>query len=191
MSKVHTVDDMYKAAHTYWKGSTKFPAMYGDIELTGKVLELGCNEFCSVAYMCETYKDIVIDCIDWIEELERMWPLMKEIYGDRLGELFIGNTNSIPAPDSHYDFVNSSDFFEHLNDEDYFGTLSESLRVLKPGGYMGVWVGTAEAPEHIRRVTHAQLVREMELCGFEMVPGKSIDNGLPVQLFRKPVSDDT
>jgi 2-polyprenyl-3-methyl-5-hydroxy-6-metoxy-1,4-benzoquinol methylase len=49
------------------------------------------------------------------------------------GEAICGDASQLTFPDSHFDGVISSDFFEHVTDDVKIKILHDALRVLKPG----------------------------------------------------------
>ena len=78
------------------------------------------------------------------EALAKNYKFMK--YLDALGQtrgtycVMQGNVQSLPFPDSTFDRVICSEVLEHV--DDYFEAMAELVRVLKPGGTIGVSVPT-------------------------------------------------
>jgi len=147
-------------------------------ELKGHGIELGFNFGCSVMWLLDRYKEAVLDGIDFQDRVLKVVPLLRQMYGERVGEFWIGDTQDTGRPDDHYDFITALSIWEHLTDEAYFNTLKECYRILKPGGTIYVYVDGCEEKHrttaavnarHIRCVTLPQTVTEMQEAGFERV----------------------
>jgi SAM-dependent methyltransferase len=52
------------------------------------------------------------------------------------GEAIVGDATKLPYPNDHFDAVISSDFVEHIADEQKVAMFAEARRVLKPGGVL-------------------------------------------------------
>lgn len=115
------------------------------------------------------YKQITFDCFDFNSELQKIIPILRNHYKDRLKDIWIGNSQNIPKDDNTYDWVNSCDFFEHLYEEQYWGTIRELYRVLKSKGVLGVFVGQFETEGHVRIVRPQQTKKELESIGFQSI----------------------
>ncbi len=88
------------------------------------------------------YRVVSID-LDW-EALTKNYNFMKHM--DDLGEtrgtfcVFQGNVQALPFQNSTFDRVICSEVLEHV--DDYFEAMAELVRVLKPGGTMGISIPT-------------------------------------------------
>lgn len=96
-----------------------------------KILDVGCSDGAMMIYAGllggEVYGvDIFHEGIDKANEYLNKYALK--------GKAVICDARRISFPDNYFDKVISSDFFEHMNNEDNIQALREIKRVLKPGG---------------------------------------------------------
>lgn len=85
-----------------------------------------------------------------------------------------GSAEHIPRPDNQYDVILALDVIEHIKDD--LGSLREMKRVLKPGGYlilfvpafMFLWSVTDDNSHHFRRYTREELCRKVEQAGLRV-----------------------
>jgi 2-polyprenyl-3-methyl-5-hydroxy-6-metoxy-1,4-benzoquinol methylase len=95
-----------------------------------KILDLGCADGCTMTYCglqgAEVYGvDLDPKGIEFANNLLKEFSLR--------GEAVCTNANDTGFPNDNFDKVISSDFFEHVTDEDKVGILNEVKRILKPG----------------------------------------------------------
>ncbi len=95
------------------------------------ILDIGCADGATMIYgglQGATMKGIDLDA----PRVEKANELLRK-YGVR-GEAVAGDATKLPFPDNFFDAAISSDFFEHVHDEQKIEILRETRRVLKPGG---------------------------------------------------------
>ena len=166
----------------YDKGATKkrlrklSPAMMDDdgkytVDFNGKTgLELGFGVGESCYCLSLAFPTMVLDGVDFNPMNEKLIPFFHDLFGGIMGDFWIGNTCSIPKPDVSYDFINSSSFFEHLTEGDYWPTIRECHRVLKPGGQMFVFVDQQpDEEQHIRVISPEDTRKELVSVGFTSI----------------------
>lgn len=150
----------------------KMSGPYKNIDrLEGHGLELGFAMGTSVAVLLERYPNITLDLLDFNDDLRKIGLILQK-YSPRIKQLYWGNSARMDFSDSKYDFVNSQSFFEHLTEDVYWDTLSEIKRVVKPNGFLFVYVdqtGGPGNPEHIRVRGHKKIRNEIGSYGFEPV----------------------
>ena len=145
----------------------------GQLDVSGRALELGFSFGESLYVLHKWYPNVVFDAFDFCQLFSKLIPLMKDLLGRGLDEIWIGDAQNIPKPNDYYDFINSASFFEHLPDEVYYNVIRECLRVLKPGKMMGVYLD-----HHAGFVSVEKTRKELESIGFIAVTD---------YLFRKPL----
>lgn len=138
--------------------------IYDDVEdFEGHGLELGFGFGVSLYTLFEWYPRITMDALDFNPLLDKIVPLLKKL-NDRLQKIWIGDSQEV---EGQYDFINSCSFFEHLPDEVYWKTIERCYKILKPGGFFGVYLDQSKGPEHIRiRKPHITR-KELEQVGFK------------------------
>lgn len=95
------------------------------------ILDIGCADGATMIYcglQGASMKGIDLDA----KRVERANVYMKKYGVD--GEATVADATKLPFPDNHFDAAISSDFFEHVSDEQKTAILRETLRVLKPAG---------------------------------------------------------
>lgn len=101
-----------------------------DVRKDEVVLDLGCADGCTMTYCglqgAEVYGvDLDPKGVDYANNLLEEFNLK--------GKAVCTNAAETGFPDNHFDKVISSDFFEHVTDEDKVLILKEVIRILKPG----------------------------------------------------------
>jgi len=138
----------------------------GDV-VEGHGLELGFGMGTATFALLDRFPNITLDGIDFQQTFAKIIPYFTDLYGDKIGEYWIGDMQSTEKPDNYYDFINSQSIWEHLTEEVYWNTLKECYRILKPGGKIYVYVDQGPGPEHIRVVPPFVTRQEMEYVGFK------------------------
>lgn len=150
----------------------------GKIPVKGHGLEMAFSFGESIYVLMNWYKDITLDGLDFNPLLGKIIPYIKELNGERVQDLWIGDAQNVPAGDGYYDFINSCSFFEHLPEDVYWNIVNECYRLLKPNGFLYVYLDEGKNyGEHIRCVPVEQTKMELEKIGFI-----SVNN----YIFRKP-----
>ena len=135
--------------------------------LSGHGLELAFGFGESIYVLMRWYRDVTMDAFDFNPLFAKIIPLLKELNGSRLQDVWVGDAQNIPKPDNHYDFINSCSFFEHLPEDVYWNVIRECYRILKPGALLGVYLDEGQnGGEHIRCVPVSQTQKEVESIGF-------------------------
>lgn len=165
----------YNSRHVLKRREFKLQHIYGSkkdkVYLKGHGLEMAFGFGESIYVLMQWYKDITLDALDFNPLLTKIVPYIKTLNGDRLKDIWIGDAQNIPKSDNYYDFINSCSFFEHLSEGVYWNILTEAYRVLKRGGYLGVYVdvGKNGSGEHIRCVPLDQTKKELCQIGFSSI----------------------
>lgn len=95
-----------------------------------RILDLGCADGCTMTYCglqgAEVYGvDLDPKGVSFANNLLKEYRLQ--------GEAICSNANNTGFQDNYFDKIISSDFFEHVTDEDKIEILEEVRRVLRPG----------------------------------------------------------
>ena len=141
--------------------------------LSGHLLELGFNSGLTAHRLAKRYPDLLVDGIDFNPALEKIIPFIKGFLPN-IGDIWLGDTQSINKPDNHYHYITSIDYFEHLPRLVYYKTLRECKRVLKPGGIIWVYFGKPPNEEHINRRDDVSVIDDFERLGFSLVNQREI-----------------
>lgn len=147
----------------------KMVLCYTGEKLSGRGLEIGFGMGTSTHWLMDRYDDIVLDGIDFQEHVVVVGDFLKELYGDRIGEMMVGDLQNTEISDNTYDFINSSSVWEHLTEDVYWNILKECHRILKPNGKIYVYADQTAGPAHIRVVPPAVTRKEMEKVGFKAI----------------------
>jgi len=96
-----------------------------------RILDIGCADGAMMVYCGLLGSEVYgIDiCPEFIEKANKY--LSKYIIK---GKAVLGDAKNINFPENYFDKIVSSDFFEHLSQEDNILVLKEIKRVLRPGG---------------------------------------------------------
>lgn len=140
---------------------------HSNLYVDGRGLELAFGLFTSCYWLLNKYDNITLDGIDFNDNLSKLIPFIKEEYKNKIDDFWIGDMQRINKPNNHYDFINSCSVWEHLPDKVYWNTLKECYRILKPGGFIGVYVDQTKNEQHIRVVPPSTTKTEMESIGFK------------------------
>src|ERR1035437_10174787 len=139
----------------------------GKLPLSGHGLEMAFGFGESIYVLLNWYKNITMDAFDFNPLLSKIIPFIKDLYDQKINDMWIGDSQKISKPDNYYDFINSCSFFEHLPEEVYWNTIKETIRVLKPGKYLGCYLDKGKNyGEHIRCVPIEQTKKELQSIGF-------------------------
>ena len=139
----------------------------GKLPINGHGLEMAFGFGESIYVLLNWYKDIKLDALDFNPLFNKIAPLIKELNGERLSEIWIGDAQNVPKTDGYYDFINSCSFFEHLPEDVYWNVAKECYRLIRPGGLLYLYLdGGQNYGEHIRCVPVEQTKKEMESIGF-------------------------
>ena len=172
MSKINCKEELIEQEYIGKKGMykkkqvDKLKMLYGKSGIKGHGLECAFSCGTSLYWLANLYPKLTFDAFDFNYVLVKIIPFIKEILGDRLKEIWIGNAMDIKKPDNHYEWINSCDFFEHVPEAAYWPIIKEVYRILKPGGLLGVYVGQPKLVQHIRIVPPEQTKKELESIGF-------------------------
>lgn len=101
-----------------------------DIKPKEIVLDLGCADGCTMTYCGLQGAEVYGVDLD-PKGVEYANNLLKEF--NIKGKAVCSDAGETGFPNNHFDKVISSDFFEHVTDEDKVRILKEVMRVLKPG----------------------------------------------------------
>jgi hypothetical protein len=167
----------YKKAR--WQKLGKIGTIYRGREITGHGLECGFGVGNGLYWFSQRYPDTTYDIFDWASGLSFLVPLLEKIHGARLKHVWFKRPVEIEdVAGRQYDWINSIDFFEHLEEEEYWPTLKVLYRLLVPGGLLGVHVGKAKQLPHIRTRMPHTAAQEIVRVGFKQIDRK---------LFQKPL----
>ena len=179
LASIHTYQDLcdkwfnvkHGGNHVLQRRKDKLRKAYAeDCVVAGKGLELGFGLGTSTQVLFDWYPEITLDLIDFNPNNRKIGDILKAQYPERVRNIFINNTSAVlMMPDDYYDFINSSSFFEHLSETDYWGTVEECFRILKPGGRLFVYVDQIAEDQHIRIVPPKQTREELVYIGFNAV----------------------
>jgi len=182
---IHSVDDLKKKWFNYHMNSPftimekrhiKMSKIYrGAFELRGHGLELGFGMGTSIYWLLNHFENITLDGIDFCSHMEKLIPYIKQLDEKRVKKLQI--IDAALYTSGAYDFINSCSFFEHLPSPVYWKVIKNCYKLLKPGGWLGVYLDQTPGPQHIRVVPPEVTREELESIGF-----RSITN----YLFCKP-----
>ena len=146
-----------------------------DVPRSGRILDVGCG----------TYPLFLVDCgfqdrhgIDQVIEEDSVFE------GIRLTPYSIGSGEPLPYPDDHFHAATMLAVFEHIDPPDLEPLLTETRRVLQPGGRLVIttpaaWtdpllrilarlgaVSAEEVDEHKGAYSRADLRQYLERAGF-------------------------
>ncbi len=119
-------DSLYRGQDRPWRGVADISWM--DISAGDRVLELGCGNGKTAEALLE--KGAVVTGLDFSQAAV---DSCISRYGGK-ASFVQGDVRSLPFPDSSFDAVVAVHVLEHLAEEEFPGAVSESLRVLRPGG---------------------------------------------------------
>jgi len=97
------------------------------------ILDIGCADGATMIYcglQGASLKGIDLDA----KRVAKANLYMKKYGVD--GEAVVSDATNLPFADNHFDAAMSSDFFEHVTDDQKIAILRETRRVLKPGGVL-------------------------------------------------------
>lgn len=96
-----------------------------------KILDVGCSNGATMVYMGLQGAQVFGQDLD-AREVDRANAMLKRF--NLQGEAKVGDAKRLAFDDNTFDAVISSDFMEHITNDEKVAVLKESLRVLKPGG---------------------------------------------------------
>lgn len=134
-----------------WRAFTRrvvFPWALGDLDLTGRVLELGSGSGAMAVELLERYPGIQLTATD-VDPAMRAAAIQRlAAYGER-AEVREADATQLPFDDARFDAVVSFIMLHHVID--WEGALAEIARVLCSGG---VLVGYDLVESGVSRLTH-------------------------------------
>jgi hypothetical protein len=160
----------------------RFAEWFKGIEIEGRGLELGFQCGKTAHWIKSKYPDLVLDILDWNEELKKIVEPIREI--SAVNEIFFQDCQDIQKDDGFYDNVFSLDFYEHLTEDIYFNSIKEVHRLLPDGGKFFVFLGHTKHPAHINVRPVPTIVRDIASRGFKHV-GQRISFGDVMNIFEK------
>ena len=156
-------DDDWHQSYVY-----RWNKWFKDIEISGRVLDVGFQNGKTLYALSQKYPDAKIDALDFNPALSKAIPFYKKLMPN-LDDIWIGDCQYVNKPDGHYDYIHCIDFFEHLPHDVYEKTIIEIHRLLRNLGQVFVYVGKTDAHAHINLISNEAIVRDMESCGFRFV----------------------
>ena len=131
-------------------------------------LEIGCQFGKSTFWLAARYPETFFYMFDFaqtaVEFIHKNNPIPErtKVWQGDVSQICCNNQSL----DSFFDMVSMLDFTEHLPKEIYRKSITEALRVLKPGGHLLLKQGNEILPEHINIRWEWQLVRDFTKEGF-------------------------
>jgi ubiquinone/menaquinone biosynthesis C-methylase UbiE len=111
---------------------------------------------------------------------------LRHAAGRGVQRLLLGSGERLPCADERFDGLLAKDLLEHLYLEQAFRFLSETRRVLRPGGvFVTVTSKNVQSfwdkPDHVRPYSNkwVRRVMEHEMGGFEVVFARELSAGIP------------
>ena len=153
---IHTATPWHRYSHYIRTLPKVLRALIGDLELqpSARLLDYGCADM--------PYRGFFPPTVEYVGA---------DLPGNPDSSIELNPDTSVPAADSSFDAVVSTQVLEHVGDPSLY--LSECFRVLKPGGRLllsthGVFIYHPD-PVDYWRWTCAGLQRQVEDAGFDVV----------------------
>lgn len=103
----------------------------------GEVLEVGAGQGWTSRRILETFPQVELTAIDVDETATAMFGKLEKLYGNRL-QVQQAAAQALPFDRGKFDFVLAINVVAHLTPAERERSLMEFLRVLKPGGLLGI-----------------------------------------------------
>lgn len=103
----------------------------------GEVLEVGAGKGWTSRRILETFPQVELTAVDVDQAVVETFDRLIHEYGNRL-HVQQANAEKLPFDRSKFDFVLAINVMGHLTEKERQDTLLECLRVLKPGGLLGM-----------------------------------------------------
>lgn len=190
--KEHTYPIMFRVEQSHWwyAGRRRILASFLDEicrrvkDRRPRILDVGCGTGANLLMLSQYGEaegvDVSEDALAFCRERG-------------LEQVKLGAAEELPYDDGTFDLVTALDVVEHLEDD--LAGLREMRRVLRPGGYVLLFVPTFmflwglqdDVSNHQRRYRLAELRRVLERAGFEIerTTYANITFFLPILLMRK------
>ena len=103
----------------------------------GEVLEVGAGKGWTSRRVLETFPQVELTAVDVDPAVTQIFGRLRRIYGNRL-HVRQADVMSLPFDRATFDFVLAINVMQHLRTAERPQALNELLRVLRPGGLLGL-----------------------------------------------------
>lgn len=103
----------------------------------GEVLEVGAGRGWTSRRILETFPQVDLTVVDVDPGVVETFQTLKRHFGNRL-HVVQADASKLPFDREGFDVVLALNVIRHLSDTERVRVLSELLRVLKPGGWLGI-----------------------------------------------------
>ena len=111
----------------------------------GEVLEVGAGKGWTSRRILETFPQVELTAVDVDEAAAAAFRRLSKVYGNRL-HVQQATAEALPFDRGKFDFVLAINVMAHLTPLEREHSLTEFLRVLKPGGLLGISQATMFGP---------------------------------------------
>lgn len=117
----------------------------------GEVLEVGAGKGWTSRRILETFPQVELTAVDVDLAILKRFARLSEKYGNRL-HVTQADATVLPFDRDSFSFVVAMNVMQHLDAQEQQNVLLELLRVLRPGGLLGVSESGSSAWEDIKRL---------------------------------------
>lgn len=156
---------------------TQYPMMWDRINTVARLIPAGVKKVMDIGFGGGQLEDIVGNSYDWygIDISPKSVTSAARRHPDK--QFKIGQITNLKFTKNSFDCVIALELLEHIPPHQTLNALSQSYKVLKPGGYLIVSIPLNEGLEHmgsnpnahVRVYTPALIVAELTIAGFKII----------------------